>query len=93
MIPADADRFVDELGKRFPASTASREISIPQIRAAAALKRNQSDQALAALRSFRRWVHASPASAAATRSAGCTSGARHTYASGTVPKRSGRFRR
>jgi tetratricopeptide (TPR) repeat protein len=49
----DADRFADELAKRFPASTASREVSLPQLRAAAALKRNRPEQALEALGSFK----------------------------------------
>jgi serine/threonine protein kinase/thioredoxin-like negative regulator of GroEL len=51
--PAEADRFAEELANRFPSSTVSREISLPQLRAAAALKRSQPDQAIEALRSVR----------------------------------------
>ena len=51
--PSDADRFADELARKFPSSTVAREISLPQLRAAAALKRNQPEQAIEALRSFR----------------------------------------
>jgi tetratricopeptide (TPR) repeat protein len=51
--PSDADRFTDELTRRYPSSTIFREITLPQTRAAAALKRNQPEQAIDALRSFR----------------------------------------
>jgi tetratricopeptide (TPR) repeat protein len=50
---AEADRFADELARRFPASTVFREVVLPELRAASALTRNQPDLAIDALRSFR----------------------------------------
>jgi hypothetical protein len=47
---AAADQFADEAVKRFPESTATREVSIPVLRAAIALKRDQPQQAIDVLR-------------------------------------------
>jgi tetratricopeptide (TPR) repeat protein len=47
---AVAETFADEMAKRFPQSTLTRDVSLPVLRAAIALKRDQPQQALDALR-------------------------------------------
>src|SRR6185369_12066058 len=48
-----AERFSDELARRYPVSTHSKEISLPQFRAAIALRRNDPATAIEALRPVR----------------------------------------
>ena len=46
----DAQKLADDLAQRYPKATMVNGLSLPAIRAAIALQRNQPDQALAALR-------------------------------------------